>query len=644
MIRKDRQRLLESKVQIPDIQKNFQTRHKLLEDLVQDKARILIFHATIGYGKTVLMSQYARLPGHICAWYHLDSLDNETDTFLAYFTLALEKALEGFSFDPGTELQEETTPEQYLRELLVEAAEYMKQFPDKKLIVVLDDFQVLVNTDIFKLLEEFLDHLPDQFCLLAATKSMVPELFTKYLVRGEVRILNHERLRFSEEETGAVIRKMLSEEEADQYAEHVWKNMEGWPAGIMFAVLYLRQSGRKVSPLDWTNVREDPMMQNYIAYELFKKLPFDIQKFLLRTSFLEELQPELCNEICGIRNSGAILKYLLQEDMFIIHVGGKKGSYRYHSVFRRFLTERAGKEMENEICGIIARYYLRRQEPAVAAAYARRSGDSQLLSEIVEMTGASVLRPGGKIILRVSCFGKFRAALLPDDRELSWRTRKGMELFAYLIDLDGRPVERRVLLEQLWPDNPPNNSVAMLHNMIYSIRKELNGYPEFEHLIRYQDRQYSLDMSLIQSDLEIMKRIAELAEQGKAEELLAYQDKILDYQGPYLEEIDGAWCMSRRAYFERAYGKACRVLARYWDSKKDYEREVLFWQACMEADRYSEEAVAGLLEAYGKMGERGQMKKVYENTEKLFREELGLEPGPEIVRIYQKGMGKNEDI
>ena len=101
--------------------------------------------------------------------------------------------------------------------------------------------------------------------------------------------------------------------------------------------------------------------------------------------------------------------------------------------------------------------------------------------------------------------------------------------------------------------------------------------------------------------------------------------------------------MSRRAYFERVYGKACRVLARYWDGKKDYEREALFWQAYMEADRYSEEAVAGLLEAYGKLGERSQMKKVYESAEKLFREELGLEPGPEIVRIYEKGMGKGRD-
>lgn len=639
MIRENGQKLLESKVHIPDIQKNFQIREELLNELEQEKARILIFHATIGYGKTVLMSQYARLPGRLCAWYHLDSLDNEASTFLSYFVLSLERALDGFGFDAGTASREKLAPAQFLRELLVDTAEYMKKIPEQRLVIVLDDFQVLVNPEIFELLEELLDHMPEQFLILVATKSIVPELFTKYLLKGTARTYNHEKLRFSKKEADEVLRKMLSGEDTEQYTEQVWKNMEGWPAGIMFVALYLRQSGGKVSPKDWPDIREDTLVQNYIAYELFKKLPFDIQNFLLKTSFAEELQPDLCNVICGITNAGAILKYLLQEDMFILHVGGKKGSYRYHSVFRGFLMERAGEDTGREVSLIIANYYMRKQELGIAAVYAKRSGSQELLAEIVDKVGTSVLRPGGKVVLRISCFGKFRVTLLPEDRELSWRTRKGMELFAYLVDLEGRSVERRILLEQLWPDNSPNNAVAMLHNMIYSIRKELSDYPEFEHIIRYQDRQYSLDMSLIQSDLSLMKRIGELAEQGNAEELLPYQDKILDCQGVYLEEIDGAWCMSRRAYFERVYGRACRLLAKYWSSKENYEQEVLLWQAYLDADPYAEDAVAGLLQAYRKMNERGQIKKAYDKVTKLFREELGLEPGPEIVAIYEESMG-----
>ena len=60
----------------------------------------------------------------------------------------------------------------------------------------------------------------------------------------------------------------------------------------------------------------------------------------------------------------------------------------------------------------------------------------------------------------------------------------------------------------------------------------------------------------------------------------------------------------------------------------------------MEADRYSEEAVAGLIRAYGGLGERKQVKKVFETAKKLFLEELGLELGSEVLQAYEEGMGK----
>ena len=240
--------------------------------------------------------------------------------------------------------------------------------------------------------------------------------------------------------------------------------------------------------------------------------------------------------------------------------------------------------------------------------------------------------------LRVSCFGKFRVVISETDQEISWRTRKAVELFAYLVDLEGKPVERRVLLEQLWPDNAPNNEVAMLHNMIYSIRKELRSRPELKNLIQYKEHQYCLDTSLIQVDLESKKQICKLAEMGKAEELYRHRDKLLNHWGAYLKEVDGTWCMARRTYFERTYGKACSLLAAYCRERRDYETEASCWSAYMAADRYSEEAVAGLLRCYADMGERHQMRQVFESSQKIFREEIGIELSTEIVRIYEQGL------
>ncbi len=642
---KNQHKLLEAKIQIPDEQNDYQRREKLLLELEAEPMKLVILHATIGYGKTVLLSQYVKRPDTICAWYHLDSMDNDINTFVQYLVFSLQRALGDFVFEVESYLEPEAVPIPLMfRELVMELNDYLGGMPERKLFLVLDDFQTLNNPEIFSLLEELLDHTGNQVRLLVATKSTVPDFLTKYVMRGTGKVLDSRKLSFMEEEAYCVLERVLSKKEADEYTDVIWKNMEGWPAGIMFAALYIRQLGNQVSKVDWEHICQESMVQNYIAHELFKKLPYDIQNFLLKTSFCDELQPELCNAICGIRNAGGILKYLLQENMFILHMGDRKDSYRYHSIFRSFLMTQAGEELGKEVYENLAEYYMKHQNPAVASRYAYKAGNEELLTLLGESVSDGVLETvkpcENQKLLSVSCFGKFRVKLLPKGKEISWRTRKAMELFAYLVDLEGKPVERRVLLEQLWPEDMPNNAVAMLHNMIYSIRKELSDCPGLERVIQYRNRQYYLDMSLVESDLASKKQICELAEQGNVEELLKCREQVVNFWGVYLEEVDGSWCASRRAYFERTYGKVCRLLAGYAEKEKDYELAVRLWRAYMEADRYSEEAVAGLIRAYGGLGERKQVKKVFETAKKLFLEELGLELGSEVLQAYEEGMGK----
>lgn len=500
-----KQKILESKILIPDVSEDYEQREELLSGLQGEEGKLLVLHAPIGYGKTVLMSQYARLPGHVCAWYHLDSTDNELKTFVRYLGLSLSRALGGFDFAEELWFEEDTGLHAQLgRSLLTELEGRLKNLEEKKLVLVLDDLQELKNPEIFKLLEELLNHTDRRFVLMAATKDVVPDSFRKWIMRHGGTMVEAKHLSFRKTEVRSILGRMLSGEEARRYTEMVWRNTKGWPAGVMLAALY--------------------------------------SKF---------------------RDAEKAAEYVVMEE----------------------------KTQKNK----------------------RKK-------------------------LQVSCFGKFRVVILETGREISWRTRKAMELFAYLVDMEGRPVERRVLLEQLWPDNAPNNEVAMLHNMIYSIRKELSSQPELKNLIQYKGRQYHLDTSQIKVDLDSKKQICKLAEMGKGKELYKHREKLLNYWGAYMKEVDGTWCMARRAYFERTYGKACSLLADYCREIGDLETEVSCWSACMTADRYSEEAVIGLLRCYGDMGERYQMRQVFKSAQKIFREEMGIELSREIVQIYEQGL------
>lgn len=445
----EKQQILESKILIPDMRKEYEQKEKQLSGLEREEGKLLVLRTTIGYDKTVLLSQYARLKGNICAWYHLDSMDNELITFVRYLVRSFSKALEGIGFHEKLCMNVDADfcnqPGKSLAKGLGQCLDGME---DQRLVLVLDDFHVLENSEIFKLLEDLLDYIDHRFLLVVGTEGVLPDSFAKYFIHQ----------------------------------------------------------------------KDDANTNGYMP---------EIKKSL-------------------------------------------------------------------------------------------ESADSKPL--------------------RISCFGKFRVVLTKTGKEISWRTRKALELFAYLVDLEGRPVERRVLLEQLWPDNAPNNDVAMLHNMIYSIRKELKSQPELKNLIQYKGHQYCLDTSLIQVDLEDKKQICKLTEMGKAEELYEHREKLLTHWGAYLKEVDGTWCMARRTYFERTYGKACTLLAAYCRERRDFETEASCWSAYMEADRYSEEAVAGLLCCYAAMGERHQMQQVYESSRKIFREELGIELSTEIERIYEQGL------
>lgn len=621
----DKQKLLETKVLVPEIRKDYEPREKLLSKLNVLEKKLLVLRATIGCGKTVLLAQYAQLPGNICAWYHLDPLDNDIVTFIRYLVLTLDKALGGFAV--GEELYsgaESENDNQFWRILLTHLEEHLNNMESQRLVLVMDNFHALNNPEIFKLLEELLDYTDHRFMLAISTRGDIPGSFAKYFMRHQGTIIGADCLSFWESEVRSILDKMLSEKDAEQYMQIIWENTEGWPAGVMLSAQYLHRVCNYTSDISWDQIYQESWIQNYITYELYKGLSYDIQRFLLYTSFAGELDSSLCDYICQIKNSEDILQYLWQENMFLKRVSGGKKCYKYHPLFQSFLHNKAGAELSKVVNKRISDYYLKFCDG--------EKGDK--CDVLIEKDR----KKDRHCILRVSCFGEFRVVLERTGKEISWRTRKALELFAYLVDLEGKPVERKVLLERLWPDDAPINEVAMLHNMIYNIRKELSSEPELAGLIQYKGHRYYLDRSLIKADLDDKKEICHLAETGNVKELYERREELLNNWGVYLKEVDGTWCMSRRTYFERTYGKACSLLAGYCRKNGDLETEAACWTAYMEADRYSETAVAGLLRCYADMGERHQMQRVFKSAKKIFNEEIGIELSPEIVRIFEQGM------
>lgn len=237
--------------------------------------------------------------------------------------------------------------------------------------------------------------------------------------------------------------------------------------------------------------------------------------------------------------------------------------------------------------------------------------------------------------LHVYTFGPFRVIPEGEDRGLTWRTRKGRELFAYLLDQEGSAVERDNLMGVLWPEEIPVNAVAMLHNMVYNIRKELSAYC-LEKIIFYEKKQYRLIMDNVVCDLYPIRRIAGLVEKKKMGELRSEYRYFLTYWGAYLEDIDNFWVERNRRYYDDIYIKGCLLLADQFTREKEYETAVIFCKNILSLDPYSEKTIEKLLFLYGERKEWERMRQCFRAFKELLWRDLGIMPGEEILTVYHR--------
>ena len=90
---------MESKIQKPSVSSNFIYRERLVERLKNRDKKLLVLHATVGYGKTILLAHYAEKTEESYAWYHLSDTDNDIAVFLQYISAAMKRSVAGFGFD-----------------------------------------------------------------------------------------------------------------------------------------------------------------------------------------------------------------------------------------------------------------------------------------------------------------------------------------------------------------------------------------------------------------------------------------------------------------------------------------------------------------------------------------------------------------
>lgn len=387
-----------SRNQIPRAADGEVCRSRLLSSLETGNEEIVVFRAGAGYGKTTVMGEWAQTHRARSCWYHLHESDNDVFRFLRGIAASFLCA--------GTENASDM--DQFIKETWKDFFEMSETFffccfsalPAEEFYVCLDSFEVITDEKVQSFLLQFMEYGAGRVRFFFTARGGFPEFLAAGLMRGQVREIGAEELRFEEWETGLLLNRITGRGLPEHIAKSVQEYTKGWPAGVVFAARELKSG--KCGP-DNSVLSDRTNLYHYMFYEIFRKLSFDMQQFLLGISVFEKIEAAVCNYALKRTDAEGMLEYLVRENLFLTRSASEQRSYHCEQIFAGFLRERLPAIRRKQILLRAAEYYARRRNWEDAARYGMECGQKGcgIVAAIVEKQALLMYESGKNKLLGI---------------------------------------------------------------------------------------------------------------------------------------------------------------------------------------------------------------------------------------------------
>lgn len=227
--------------------------------------------------------------------------------------------------------------------------------------------------------------------------------------------------------------------------------------------------------------------------------------------------------------------------------------------------------------------------------------------------------------LRIHLFGPLRAFVGESPLRLPPRSKVGA-LLAYLLLQRERPIPRMMAAFALWPDEPEEAARANLRRHLHLLRNALPPAPQpwlqqVGETVQWNPQaDYWLD-------------VAAFEQYSRSE--AHWEEAVALYTGDLLENLYEDWAFFER---ERLRGLYLNILTRLtwkFQSRGDYPEAIRYGAQLLAADPLREDGVRLLMALRYRAGDRSGALKEYEQCRERLRRELGVEPMPETVALYE---------
>jgi DNA-binding SARP family transcriptional activator len=220
----------------------------------------------------------------------------------------------------------------------------------------------------------------------------------------------------------------------------------------------------------------------------------------------------------------------------------------------------------------------------------------------------------------------------------------------YYLAVTGQPQPRSVLASLLWGDLSEADARANLRKALANLRQLLGDYLDLDG----QTIAFRPDRSLW---IDVVKFRAKVDEAGSTGDVKRLQEAVELYRGDFLTGyyVRNApdfetWMLAEQARLRELVIQALHTLANHHAEQGELTQGIGYVRRLLNLEPWREEAHRQLMWLLAQDGQRSAALVQFETCREVLAEELGVEPGPETVAVYEqiragelsRGVGEQE--
>ena len=337
--------IFETKMIPPSMNKQVIRRQRIVKKMLTiPQYPLTIIHSGAGYGKSTALSLFINdWPKNHC-WYTITANDDDLLPFITYFVHSIRKRYHNFGQEllPFIKNLNSFIQEHELNMLSAIFIKEIAKIPEETFLI-LDDFHLIDHSfPINQWLEKTVELLPQQIHLIVASRSKPKwDLITRWKVSGKLLEIDKNELALTLEEVEILYEDFYDLYLNDYELHSIYEMTEGWVIAVSLIAQQLKNGVSTEAIIHYQHASMDELF-HYLALEVLSKQSPFMQSFIESVSVLEELTPEICNEVLSIHGAENILGQLVETNAFLIKLSSDQ--YRFHALFKAAIERKLKEE------------------------------------------------------------------------------------------------------------------------------------------------------------------------------------------------------------------------------------------------------------------------------------------------------------